>query len=563
MALGVRFRRLSPGQRRVAKIVAIVLGALVAVQVFYPRSYTLPNTSIVGSYSGFRSRGSVEDGINRVSDSSKLTILVGKEKINTSMPEVGVKIDAKKTITPVLRYPFWQRLIPFSLFLPHTSANYAIASDNAQKTKGFVASLQKHDLAPVNANVTLKGETVNVAPAKEGFSYSDGGQVKALEQAGMDRDFTIRLSKQVTQAKITTQSAQKTADTITKQLKAQFTISVENQVETVERTEVASWIIVTPDDSKGQLVIGYDKEKIKPYLQPYADKVYVAGVAKKVTTLDGQVVSEVSGSPGRAMKLDASVDEVVKALTAAQGSAKTIVQAVTPAAQVTANYTRTSKGLQVLINDWVKAHKGTYYISLKTAAGDITASHNAAARIYPASIYKTYLADVAYAKAANGQLDLNAEVVPGKSAAACIDLMIVRSDNPCAYAVGDAVGWDANNGLLASQGFGSTTLKKQGWNTTANDTVNFMIKLNNGGLLNAEHTSSLLGMMHRQIYRNGIAAGSAGSVANKVGFIDNYNHDAGIVYHPNGTYALVIMTTSSSFASIADLSRQISNVMSQ
>src|SRR5690606_8794078 len=122
-------------------------------------------------------------------------------------------------------------------------------------------------------------------------------------------------------------------------------------------------------------------------------------------------------------------------------------------------------------------------VSLKTTVGDINAAYNATTKVYPASIYKMFVADVAYNKALQGQLDLNAVTPTGKTIAECIDLMIVRSDNPCAYAVGDAIGWEANNGFLASQGFGSTTLKKQAWNTNANDIANLMIKLNSGSLI--------------------------------------------------------------------------------
>lgn len=70
-------------------------------------------------------------------------------------------------------------------------------------------------------------------------------------------------------------------------------------------------------------------------------------------------------------------------------------------------------------------------------------------------------------------------------------------------------------------------------------------------------------MMNRQIYRAGIPAGSAGSVANKVGFLGGLNHDAAIVYHPKGSYALVVLSSGSSFSAIADLARKISTIMNQ
>ena len=63
--------------------------------------------------------------------------------------------------------------------------------------------------------------------------------------------------------------------------------------------------------------------------------------------------------------------------------------------------------------------------------------------------------------------------------------------------------------------------------------------------------------MQRNIYRQGIPAGASGSVADKVGFLNGLLHDAAIVYSPKGTYALVIMTDGSSWAEIADITRQI------
>jgi beta-lactamase class A len=182
--------------------------------------------------------------------------------------------------------------------------------------------------------------------------------------------------------------------------------------------------------------------------------------------------------------------------------------------------------------------------------------------LYPASIYKLYLADVVYDKITKGNMSLSDKAMTGKTVKQCIDLMIVQSDNPCAHALGDIVSWSNNNQFLASQGFGSTTLKKSGSMTTANDTANFLIKLQTGSLISPVHTSSLLSMMKRQIYRSGIPAGSSGPVANKVGFINELNHDAGIVYHPRGNYVLVIMTKNSSYANIADLSKHIYNLMS-
>lgn len=70
--------------------------------------------------------------------------------------------------------------------------------------------------------------------------------------------------------------------------------------------------------------------------------------------------------------------------------------------------------------------------------------------------------------------------------------------------------------------------------------------------------------MKRQIYRSGIPAGSHGAaVADKVGFLDGYLHDAGIVYSPKATYALVIMSSGSSWSNISDLADAVYEFMNE
>ena len=47
----------------------------------------------------------------------------------------------------------------------------------------------------------------------------------------------------------------------------------------------------------------------------------------------------------------------------------------------------------------------------------------------------------------------------------------------------------------------------------------------------------------------------------KVGFVDDVIHDAGIVYGPHGPYVLVVMTSNSSWDAVADIARQINTLL--
>ena len=92
--------------------------------------------------------------------------------------------------------------------------------------------------------------------------------------------------------------------------------------------------------------------------------------------------------------------------------------------------------------------------------------------------------------------------------------------------------------------------------------------LGSGQLLSSTSNNTLLAAMKRNVYRQGVPAGTSGTVADKVGFLYpghvqgvsgevNLLHDASIVYSKSGKYALVVMTGNSSWGTIAELTRQI------
>ena len=70
-------------------------------------------------------------------------------------------------------------------------------------------------------------------------------------------------------------------------------------------------------------------------------------------------------------------------------------------------------------------------------------------------------------------------------------------------------------------------------------------------------------MFKANVYRKGIPAGTNGTVANKVGFLNGLLHDAAIVYGSNSKYVLAIMTDGSSWNNIAELTKRIEQFRSQ
>ena len=142
----------------------------------------------------------------------------------------------------------------------------------------------------------------------------------------------------------------------------------------------------------------------------------------------------------------------------------------------------------------------------------------------------------------------------------CFDDMIVRSDNACAEALLKKIGFTPITN--EAKAFGATRtsfLGSSGIKSTAEDESLFLSLLYSGQILSQQSSRDvLINALKRNIYRQGVPAGMPGvTVANKVGFLDGLFHDAAIVYSPSGTYVLTVLTEGSSWANIAELTRQL------
>ncbi len=141
--------------------------------------------------------------------------------------------------------------------------------------------------------------------------------------------------------------------------------------------------------------------------------------------------------------------------------------------------------------------------------------------------------------------------------------MITISDNTCGESIGYGLGWLALDNFVRASGYTKTAISSYNV-TSANDTATFLEKLEGGQLLSAEHRATLLGYMSQQIYRSAIPAGAPGiKVVDKVGFTPNNWNDAAIVYHPKGTYVLVVLSKDAGTDPIKDLSARVSAFMNR
>lgn len=164
-----------------------------------------------------------------------------------------------------------------------------------------------------------------------------------------------------------------------------------------------------------------------------------------------------------------------------------------------------------------------------------------------------------------GQFSGDSLTETGATVNSCLNVMIVRSDNPCGHALLDKVGPSTSEIMTHQRGFTSTYLaSKSSFITTAQDTTNYLRELQMGTLLRSDYRQELINYMSRQIYRQGIPAANPGvTVADKVGFIEIYNHDAAIVYGPKSTYVITVLSANANFSRLANLAGQVALLMNR
>ncbi len=175
-----------------------------------------------------------------------------------------------------------------------------------------------------------------------------------------------------------------------------------------------------------------------------------------------------------------------------------------------------------------------------------------------ASTYKLYVAYSMISAVESGEKTWNSEL-DGQTLRSCFATMIVNSDNDCPTAWLNEKGFATVNQQIHDAGFTQTTIAHENMLTDAADLAKYLTRLYQGSFMDSDSRSMLLGYMKTQVYRSGIPAGIGdnGTVADKVGFLDDLLHDASIIYTAKGDYVMVILTNESSWASIAQAASTI------
>ena len=549
--------------RRIFGTLAIILCLVVGFQLMYPRSQALPNARIDGISVGYKAHDELMPLLESSFTSTKVTFSAEALTATVPLTEAGATFDSDAAAMQLSNYPWWQRLLPFSLFLKQTQVTHLPLTFNDEKlveTTGKLAA-QLHS-EPKNGQVTVGDDgVVAVSAAQDGVAVSADALKEAFKTTALHfGDNTLKVKPTLTAPAVTNDMVESVKVRLESVLKIQ--LSLRNSLEqgsiyTPDAKTVASWITIGD-----KLALSINKEAVQRYANTVAKNSLIAAGTTTVVVVDGIEQSRTAGAAGRAVNIDALSEGVSKALL--EDGEKTVIiqfESIAPAIVYQRSYSSSQAALQAYLND-VSSGKNIE-ISVKQLSGaGWSASVNASKSVVAASTYKLFVSLLLLDKINAGQLQWT-DAIQGTDVSTCLRNTIVLSANNCAEEWIAKWGRSAMNSALYAKGFSSSTTftASDATHTSAADLQKLLIGLHTKTLFNESNSSRLISLMKQQVYRKGIPAGSNGTVADKVGFLWDYLNDAAIVYHPRGTYVLVVMTQGQSWGKIAEITAQIEKIM--
>lgn len=547
------------------------LAVILLAQLFYPSSMLVPFAKIDGQAVGLQQKNEVIRSLDTQYKDMQIPLYFGTASQAYRTPKAAA-IGLTTTNTArveALDYSFWLRLVPSSLLWAHATQRVSgpkYAHNDATLTSYITKELgQSCDVAPKNATLAIKNTSIVTVSAEKGGTCKMDDIHTQLKKVSPRLQAQTRVTVPMDERspKITDKQAKALQQQLSKRIENGLTVMANAEKVLVPRDQLLQWLVFENTDPAITVKISPEKST-KFITEQIAPKVTKAAGISKVATQDFTETSRVDGAPGQTINVETTLGNLGAYLTNGGDTPSVAVKAVAPRVEYTRSYSPTDTGLSALLKQYAESHPGTYGISLIELSG----KHRRAAfqdtkQFRTASTYKLFVAYGTLKRVESGTWRWSDQIQGGRSLEKCFDDMIVKSDNPCGEALLAKIGYTTMTNELKAAGLTGSSFTGTEPVTTAGDLSTFNASLESGQLVSSESRARLLDAMKRNIYRQGIPAGANGTVANKVGFLDAYLHDAAVIYTANGPVVLSVMTSGSSWATIADLTRQIESLRSR
>ena len=535
----------------------------------------MPFTKIDGiSVGGWQKKDAIRLVDESYAKSSVSVFLGGSKKAyrTSQIKDMGITVTNKDRINS-FSYPWYLRIMPASSLWGHYLVGNNLGPTYSRNKKIMSEFIDKNFdesgvIKALNATLDYKDKKLSVVPSQTGGDYTIESVRKIFygikPRPGNNR---VVIKSDEIEPKISDEMAKKFGDDLVKKVGSGVDIMVNNEIVKISADDILSWIDF--DDDGEKIIYNLSSVKAADYIEKLiAPKVAVAAGKTTVTTYDFSEVSRVIGNDGQGLNFIDTLDSIKLSIEDKNNIAKAVTMVVAPTVVYKRDYSSTDSGISALLKQYAESNKGVSSVSFVGISGSHRrAEYNSNEALVSASTYKLFVAYSALARVEDKKWKWTDEILSdGRNLAVCLNDMIVKSDNPCAEAIAKKAGWKNVTDEARAIGCSNTSLTgTDGYaRTSSADLALFLAQLETGQILKEQASRDLLiSAMKKNIYRKGIPAGVNWEVADKVGFINGVLNDASIVYAPNGTYVLVIMTDGSSWATIADLANKIETLQAK
>ena len=552
----------------------LVIGGLAGIlivtfaQVIYPSDKLLPYQTVDNLSFGGWIKTEATKSLDERYAAQPIDIYFGNKDASYRSPTpaaIGLVTSNEQRIAS-MKYPWYLRLAPGSLLWGHLAISPNKPLDYERQSDTLAAYIKQElgescQVPAVNATLKLDDKKLSVIKSKLGGSCTLADVTKTLGTVKMQLVEPVEVIVPVTAipAIVSDADARAMASMISDRIGDGISLRAGSETVMLPRDQLFGWLDFTTEGDVLDYTFNVERAS-ETMTTAVAPKVASAAGVTKVSTYDFVETSRQNGVGGQTLDVEKTVASLKSYVASEIEQANAITAAVAPRIEYVRSYSPTHVGLSALIQNYAESHPGTYGVVLTELSGQYRRATYAGTKSFTtASTYKLFVAYGTLKRVEAGTWQWSDQIQGGRDLAKCFDDMIVVSDNACAETLLKKLGYTALTKELRAAGFANTSFEgNDGIKTTPEDLALMLSMLQTSQILDQQASRDrLIGAMKRNIYRQGIPKGINAVVANKVGFLDRWLHDAGIVYAPSGPYVLVIMTESASWANIADLTRQI------
>jgi len=555
-------------RRFVVSIVGSVLGLVILVQLFYPAGTLVPFSSVEGISLGGSSKVDAIKTLDEKFNTSKIAVYINSSDsafFKATPGDVGISSSNEQRVQ-AMNYPWYLRFVPSSLFWAHIFSDDVPALEyqrNEAKLIAFMTTTFGDTCHLDVRNATVEVKNTNIQ-AVEAFSGGDCETEEVTEKLlsvkPTTRGAKVTISGDEIKPTISTKEAEELAVHVGEVIKDGIAINDGKDKHKVPKEILRTWLDFAVVDSKLDYL--FNAERSASYLGERIASVVQKETGESVVTLrDFAEVSRDAGQSGVVFNQAKMLSSIKASLEKGEDVVAVEVDTIEPTVKYVRTYSPNDAALNALLKEYANTHAGTYGVSLRELSGQRrNASYRASTQYTTASTYKLFVAYSTLLRVESGQWHWSDPINGGRNLTQCFEDMIQLSDNECAVALLKKVTTKSLTEEAHAIGAVNTSfMVSNSIKSTAEDESLLLSLLESGQILSQQSSRDVwIASMRKNVYRQGIPKGiTSAVVADKVGFLDAWLHDASIVYSPKGTYVLIIMTENASWANIAELAGQI------